>query len=576
MKSLYLSLITAFVFCISSQAQTSKDSTLLNRELTLEKEYNPTIENAVKLNQLPELREPQPAGFKFNFSNYAVPYGTDPQLSVLPIKTYLDDLSYSDKKGYITAGFGTLVNINGDAGYQLLNNSKNYLSIYLSHRSSNSKVNYLQYDDDQKMKINDTWGGVDFSHDFGVTKLSLDAKYTYSGFNYYGINYLPSEFIYYPIEKGGKQKNNMLQMSAGLSSEDSDEIGYLLKFGYSLFDQAYMTDFSNGRRENRFLMNLNLDRNFNDLNIGVDMALRTNSYSSVPERKSEYTYWNNKNHSVISLNPHLKFEGDIWNLRIGGKLEFQLGGDKKSNIAPDIVFNLLPSKTFGLYLQARGGMKDNSNYNMFYENRYVAPEYRVKDSRTFLDALAGVTFLPLSGLELNLFTGYEMAKDEHFFVTTSPPDLSAGQLLAGQSIIPEYYDTNLFKFGGAVNYSFQKQFEINAKAVYNKWTTRNDLSYKFVPWGKPSFTADLGAMYRLSVLPLHINARYHLETGREFEMSTKSNEAIHDLSLNMTYTLDKTLSLYVTANNLLFQKYDLWHGYPAQGFNIMGGLSVKF
>jgi TonB dependent receptor. len=77
-------------------------------------------------------------------------------------------------------------------------------------------------------------------------------------------------------------------------------------------------------------------------------------------------------------------------------------------------------------------------------------------------------------------------------------------------------------------------------------------------------------------LPIRIDGYYHLENGRKFWKTENKNNSINDLSVKGTYLLNDMLSFYLKANNLLFQKYEFWQGYPAQNFNIMGGVSVKF
>lgn len=51
---------------------------------------------------------------------------------------------------------------------------------------------------------------------------------------------------------------------------------------------------------------------------------------------------------------------------------------------------------------------------------------------------------------------------------------------------------------------------------------------------------------------------------------------IHDLNLSAAFQVNDLISIHAKANNILGQKYDLWYGYPAQGFNFMGGFTFKF
>ena len=78
--------------------------------------------------------------------------------------------------------------------------------------------------------------------------------------------------------------------------------------------------------------------------------------------------------------------------------------------------------------------------------------------------------------------------------------------------------------------------------------------------------------------PLCITAEYYLAAGRHtipLGIDEKMKN-INELNLTCSYMFNDTFSLYARANNLLFQKYDLWYGMPAQGFNFMVGLNLNF
>ena len=289
LKLLYLSVIALCFLALPVQAQNaSNDSTSLKRELTLEREYNPDIDNATKVNQLPELREPQSPKSLIEFSNYAIPYSTSPGLYYLPAQLYASEIAKIKKIGYVTAGISSLVDIDGDLGIQLLNTSKDYLSFYASHRSSNSNVNYIHENGKQKMKINDNWGGIRFLHDFGKARLNLDAKYTYSAFNYYGQTQIdrPS-FLdvppYYPdalphpieVDKDKNQANNLFEANAGVTSSEAQDISWLFNFNYRHFGQKYGQYIDeDGRKENQF----KIDARSEERRVGKECRSRWSPY----------------------------------------------------------------------------------------------------------------------------------------------------------------------------------------------------------------------------------------------------------------------------------------------------------
>jgi outer membrane cobalamin receptor len=51
---------------------------------------------------------------------------------------------------------------------------------------------------------------------------------------------------------------------------------------------------------------------------------------------------------------------------------------------------------------------------------------------------------------------------------------------------------------------------------------------------------------------------------------------INELNLTGTYTLNDTFGLYLKLNNVLFQKYELYYGYPMQSFSAMIGVNINF
>jgi hypothetical protein len=545
----------------SAQAQDKNPD--LQRELTLEKEYNPNLRDANKINQLPEIKAPQAPQTRVEFSNYTLDCTIPPSIQPLGVVNYFPDFATSNKRGYFNLGVSSLLDVDGDAGYQILNSAEDRLNIFGSHRSSNSNVRYLQEewkDSKQKMKINDNLLGTDYTHAFAKARLNADAQYTYSGFNYYGHWERTPEIEY------KDQVNNLFRSHAGITSVDNEEIAYQINLAYTLFKQQ-RGDFETfkGRTENRIMADVDLHAPFNATSgIGFGGYIKNYSYNL----SSDYT--------TLSANPYLTFEGDTWDARLGATANAQVGGIKKFIVAPDIRLNWRPVESFLVYLSAEGGIKDNSNYDLYYENRYVNPAYRVYDSKSPLDGTLGINFTPVTNLNIGIFTGYKFVKDEHFY-------LNPGTLLT-----PLYLNAEIFKLGGSLRYAYRDMFDLSLQGTYYGWNITkpsnlqgNDLSNVVLEaWNKPVFAGDVRMGFKIPEIPFRIDVAYHIETGRKaltgFWGSREKMKDIHDVNCKGTYTLNETVSVFVKANNLLFQKYDLWYGYPAQNFSIMLGINVKF
>jgi hypothetical protein len=606
MKQLFFTRRLSLIFCllifsVSSQvaglyAQNNQpDSVGLKRELTLEREYNPVLKDAAKISQLPEIKEPEAPRSSTEFSNFTIPYIVSPYLRTIQPDSYFASLKTSKHRGYLNLSAGVPLNIDGDWGYQLLNTNRDYLSIYASHRSTHQKVTYLHDAGSETMKINDNNVGISYRHHFDGAKFTADMQYLNAAFNYYGQGIPPSVPVNYNPDKN--QMNHLFQVRAGIESEENNEINYRINLAYNLFKQKQgCLENIKGPLENRYAVDFDLKAPFNStVAVGLQGFLKSYFY-----QLPEYTNFSSHiqpveknekyNYTTVSFNPYFTFTGDNWNARLGANIDFQFGTTKNFLLSPNIRLNWLPVEKMQLYLQASGGIKENGYYNTFFENRYVNPHFRIHDSRSPFDATLGINLLLFPNVSLDVFTGYRQAKDEHFYVTdyldvTNPVNYALMQ----QSIAPVYMKAKTFKWGVSMKYSYQDIFNIHLQGVFYNWNCSNfnedaiegsNSIRALYPWNRPSFAGNIESGFRLPNLPLHFNLNYQLAVGRKsYTVSREQGENmkdIHDLSAKVTYPINSMISVYAAANNLLFQKYELWQGYPAQSFNIMGGISVKF
>ena len=51
---------------------------------------------------------------------------------------------------------------------------------------------------------------------------------------------------------------------------------------------------------------------------------------------------------------------------------------------------------------------------------------------------------------------------------------------------------------------------------------------------------------------------------------------INELNLTGSYTFNDIFGVYAKLNNILFQEYELYYGYPMQKFSAMVGVNINF
>jgi hypothetical protein len=568
-------------------AQTAAKDTTLQRTLILEKEYTPTIEEASKINTLPEIREPQAPQATIEFSNFSTPASFSPEASQVEVKKFFSDLGSSKKRGYLRAGVSTFVDIDGDAGYQILNSETDDLSVWLTHRSSFGNVKSLQTDEKMEMKLNDNIGALRYSRNFGDSKFFADAKYTHSDFNYFNGGYshdIPS------------QTNNIFDSNLGFLSKSTLPLDIFLNVNFTHFRQkeSLYLYVENGVKEDKLKLDFDINKDLEgDQLIGLAGYLRTNSYIIPNDSTTGFPFSNSyKNYGDLSLNPYFNMEGDNWKMHLGASIHLLFNQTYKIFFTPDVELSFRPYESGLLYLTAKGEVTDSSNSNIFYENRYVIPSTRVLNSYTWFDGIVGFkTFL--SGVfDMDFYAGYKISQQEHFYL----PSIHTEEINDQKHYIfgfynVHYYDTKVFKLGANLKYQYGKMFDMSLKAIYYSWRVdKSSTETLYRPtvaeaWNKPTFESDLTVGFQFPTIPLRADLAYHLETGRKsFEKITIDNSQskivdmknINDVSLTGTYTINESFSVFARVDNLFNQRYDIWYGYPAQGLRLMGGLSVKF
>ena len=589
MKAIYnvkaLCLVVALGAAASVHAQEDKSKEKeLNREMTLEREYDPSVQDASKVNTLPKIKEPVVKKMPIDYSTFAVP--TDPQqeLSLLGSGSVMTEIPYSKKRGYLNLGAGNYMNINGDLGYHILNTEKDKLNVFLSHRSTNGNIGYLQMEDKQKAKLNNNLGGINFSHEYEKLALKLGFGIDHSTFNYYGFvaDLRLVDLDVMPLfDYDTNQANTKIGGMIGFESKGHGPFEYALDLDYKRFTNKYgMTGGLGGIAENTFGASFDLNSEFNGgMTIGLEGEVE---YFNYGETEPETTVpFERNNHLESTLSPYLKMNGERWNLRLGANAMIITGDEKKVFLSPNINFDveLAPKTVF--YATATGKVSANSAWEISGVNRYINPDLILEASRTWLDGIAGIKSGAGAGFWFDVFGGYKITDNEHFFL----PQISMLTKFGNVSNVA-YYNAKKFFGGASLKYSYQQLFNISLKGVYNSWsvseiereepageTTITDIK----AFGKPK--AELFG--EISVVPMDnitLSMDYYLGTGR-YTHANGSNikmDNINELNMKGTYQLNETFGAYIKFNNLLFRKYELLYGYPQQGFNAMVGINLNF
>jgi outer membrane cobalamin receptor len=97
----------------------------------------------------------------------------------------------------------------------------------------------------------------------------------------------------------------------------------------------------------------------------------------------------------------------------------------------------------------------------------------------------------------------------------------------------------------------------------------------------PTFELNLNSSVNITP-KTSVELDYRLETGRvaidplQVAFTNVNMAPVHQMDISSRHLFSSNLSAFAKLNNILFQKYDIWYGIPAQNFNFMVGIGYTF
>ena len=569
MRKIYLTFaILAFTAAVFAQQPDS----LLRRQLELERDFNPTLLDADKINSLPALREPTVQKANTNYSTWAG--RTTPPLEIaLPRPgSIMTEIPYHLKKGYLSFNAGNYANMDGAFGYRLVDNKKNNLSFNFLHNSSDGDIKYLQESEPASTNayFMDNYGGLGYQHLADAHTIQLNLSYLHSLFNYYG-----NRFGNDPFFNDEKQRLGVLNARIGLESKESDLLNYRgfidFKNFSTKYDHAYSSEPIKGNALN---LMAGFDKPFRNPNTkaGIDGNLFTTIYNG-----------DRDNYFLVNAAPYLRFGGLNSNARLGVDVLFQTGDKTRVRVVPNVALQLGLTEHSSLYANIHGGFDHNTLLDMMNESRYILPMADVRPSFTILDIDAGVKIGEVSGFRFDLFGGFKKTDDAHFLVHNGQ-DVIGGDV-AGyfkEALKPVYGSLSHTHIGGMIQTTIWAPLDLSLRLKKNFYDVSEMTIHEVQvsdarAYNNPGLEVDMrGTFDVMSNLKFTLNYYFAGDRWTYFNGQNLEMESINDLNFGAAYQINDAFSLNLRANNLMMQKYDLWYGHPAQGFNASGGFTFQF
>ena len=585
-------ILTPILLFLSSVGFTTKgQDTILNRNVSVEREYRPIIQDAGKINSVPQLIEPKVEKTSPKYSDFNLALNADFNIHTLPAAELATETN-TKNQNFARIGFGTYLNSLVDAAFPLINTPDMLLNVGLNHlgtleakrfhTNSKAEVSFSKL-----FKTLNLYAGMAGSHEYlkcygnsfnldsqidPYSFAALNSNLTYTEINRAGINttgrpFVPAEFIL-PAENTYWRINALV----GLSSLPlASDIRYKAEVKYNLFSTV------NGLSEHQIHTQARFSSPVDNNRLGIDFDLYNMIYNSV--NGSTFNFWDT--YSVLNLNPYYSLESDLWNVRLGLKSAFSFVHGDIFNPSADISGEWKPfPKVVSIYGGVSGGYELNSMNKTVAENPFLYSDLRVNDTYTPVVLYAGIKVKPLYNLLIDAYVDFRQVNNQYFFVnkqyklTYSPMAMSvADSSLFSNRFNVIYSNATLFKVGLRVSYHWQDIVDVELKGAYNKWNVTTEQ----YAWNKPKYEAEINLNYKIDK-SFSVGANAFYEGGRFAKLGTTaiSMSDKMDVNLNVNYQYNKQFSAFAKINNLLNSQYQGFYGYDVQGINFMLGAAVSF
>ena len=549
-------------------AQERENDTIDTETVNVVKAYKPTISDAFKIKETPNLNDStslKKKEIKYNIFSIPVASTFTPAKGKAasvnkekPVKLY---------DNYASLGLGTYTTIVGEVylNHQLSRNER--IGGYFSHHSAQGDIDGINFD----TNFQDTQLLANYSQQQRDYTWKLEGGYELQRFNWYGL-----------------EDQSLSTFDVGHSFYNAN-IGGNINFEEGILNKGTLLfrRFGDSRNsaENRFVLTTEFDVPLNDQSITTEVSIDylSGSFDHNYFSETELNYGNFQ----LGLAPSYQFIQDDLTLDLGLKLVYLNDTEASKSefyVYPNVSASYrLMDELLIAFGGLEGGLTQNTYYGFANENSFVAPTLNIAPTDTSYDISAGIKGNLTNNMSYSVAAHYQSENNKALFKAN--PDLGDQRknYQFGNSFGVVYDDVKTFSFEGELNVDLNRNFKLGAKAAYFAYNS----DFEAEAWNLPDIKASLFVDYQIDA-HWFAGANLFFVGERKDELttgigtlslpitSTISLDSYFDANVQAGYKISDRLSAFVKANNLASQNYQRWMNYPVQGIQFLAGATYQF
>lgn len=570
-------LLTA-ALTLGAQTRNAADTTV-TRTVTVERDFQPVIQNATKQNQSPAILQEEIVLNPVVYSTYseALPVGFNVHALPAAETTFS---SQSPLQGMVDGALGHR-NTHFAFGYRIAEKKRMSLDLFARHDAMWGR-----------QTLSNSTLGLQVTRHFSACELYFGVNGNNEYYSRYGRYYIGDNQL--SVAKASQmrpydwQDSWLVNTQIGLRSRGNTMVRYDLNTGYS----AYILP--NAATEHQVRTRLDAVWVLSDEHQAGLNAYVQNNFYQVSDSLG-LSHADSHNRHAFRLEPYYGYNGNRFRIHAGINFDFNLGAGHMMSGGDNISFAPSPNLSFDwflmkdiidLYAKANGTFGTSTLLEFMQTNRYM--DYSTcftnnhVDDYTPIDAQIGFKIRPMATLLFDIYAGYAYQINQLLLIA---PSVNFAQHNPQSSIGFYYSDWQRWKVGATMQYHYRDIINIHLSGNYYHWTCQrieaNDMQKDI--YDRPSWDAALR-------IDAHIDSKWTIYSDNTFvgsrrAFTTEKDNATNavvtlrpviSLNLGASYAVNRWLTTYLQLNNYLNRHNDLYYGYQSQGINFLIGAKYNF
>ncbi len=552
MNSRLLISSAGLLISFSAYSQTGGQvNNLGNEDVTIVKDYQPVLNDAFKINILPDGDTATFTAPVLKYSAEAEQMNTAYNITpIRPVKIKEDNIKKL-YRGFVKAGYGNYNTPLLEFNYNSIRSKTFDAGVSARHNSSTGDIKgYGQPDFSQNAIAANATRYFDNNAITGALSFQRDV------YHFYGYQSPPELFT----KSGTRHLMNVFAGDFGFKSThtDKDKLSYASALTFNKF--------SDNRNSDESLVNISGSggKRYNDSYISADMQLALMHIDQpLQDRKR----------TVFKLDPRYAFKKDKFLISAGANLAYETGDFLKSDLHlyPHINTELeVLSEQITVFAQLTGNLKNNTLVAFSAENSFLGDMTPMLNTSTKLELSGGVNAKLSREFVATASASFGRVINQPYYFNIVNADEPVRYTII-------YDAANVVHLNAGLNYNQAEKTAFGVSFNYNSFN--NDSLDK--PLFQPLFRIGLHASYNIAEKIYLKSDLFYNDASYAFSPTATDNgvtklDGYVDLNLGVDYRYSKILSAFVQINNIGMQKYFRYYSYPSYRLNAMAGITYSF